>query len=258
MSLIPTPRTDKNGFTSIRHMKPETAPSAASRNLPAVALPALPTAPVELTDEQLIALVDPDSSIPEGIGTYLDILREDNPDTLPYVSQLLTTGNERGREATLERFRTQLNKIANHYIYDSTQWRAQSEYIRSPFLEGELNKTWTIANLADELDSHKHELEDDLMSSQADDLHRQHQGACGQFQRTMDTDYWRGIIAIGLSGAPMRGPKDTSRFIWWAGRHDDLGAVIHLATERDTIDVDTLSGILTEYDAKSPIREGYL
>lgn len=258
MSLIPTPRTDKNGVTSIRHMKPETAPSAASRNLPAVALPASPTAPVELTDEQLIALVDPDSSIPEGIGTYLDILREDNPDTLPYVSQLLTTGSQIARDTTLNEFSVILNKIADHYVYEFEDWRVRSEDLRSPHLEDVLSLTWTAANMADELPSYRDELSPRNALREIATIHSSHQRHYDQSQRTMEPAYWRGITAIHLSGLPYRAKSNTVKFIWWAGRHENIGAVIKLASERKTIDVETLSGLLEHYDPESPIRDGFL
>lgn len=258
MSLIPTPRTDKNGVTSIRHMKPETTPSVPVKRLPAVTLPSAPTAPVELTDEQLIAIVDPDSSIPEGIGTYLDILREDNPDTLPYISKLLTTGSQSGRDATLERFRTQLNKIADHYVYEFEDWRVRSEDLRSPHLEEVLSLTWTAANMADELPVHRDELSYRNALSQISAINNSHQRHYDQSQRTMEPAYWRGITAIHLSGLPYRAKPNTVKFIWWAGRHENIGAVIELAAERKTLDVDTLSGLLEHYDPESPIRDGYL
>jgi hypothetical protein len=258
MSLIPTPRTDKNGITSIRHMKPEMTPSVPVKHLPAVTLPAAPEEPVELTDEQLIDLIDPERLIPEGVDTYLDLLREDDPETLPYISKLLTTGSERGREEILEVFRNQLNRLANHYTYDGDDWRVRSEDIRSPFLEGELNLRWVLANLADELPGYRDEIPGGGTLGSIMNIHHSHAGYHNRSHQAMEPEYWRGIAAIHLSGLPYRAKDNTDKFIWWAGRHDNLGAVIQLASERRTLDVDTLSGVLAQYDPKSPIRDGFL
>lgn len=259
-NLTPTPRTDKNGRTVVRHMKVDAA-STMSKKLVTVPPLVTGTSSAGLTNEEFSALIDPEGMIPEGVSIYLELLRKDNHTTLPLVSELLTTGNETGKKLALRTFSTMLNEIANSYQANPRKWvRGFSPQQGSPRIESEVAKNWAIGNVAEELgigmssDREYHDLNGPATNTD----YVQHGGAANRAAKT--TAYWRGTIAFNQSTIRWK-DEDKSKvhaFILWAGEQENLQAVIDAASERNTLDVDTLTGVLAERDSSSPVRDGFL
>lgn len=259
-NLIPTPRTDKNGRIVVRHMKSDAA-GTVSKKLSTVPPLGTGASSTGLTNEELSALIDPEGMIPEGISIYLDMLRKDNPTTLPIISELLTTGNETGKKLALRKFSIMLNDIANSYQANPRKWvRGYSPQQGSPRLESEVAKNWAIGNVAEELGigmSSDREYQN-LNGPATNTDYVQHGGAFNSAAKT--TAYWRGTIAFNQTTIRWRDEdkKKVHAFVLWAGEQGNLQAIIDVASERKTLDVDTLTGVLAERDSSSPVRDGVL
>jgi hypothetical protein len=233
------------------------APTTVPKTLPSV--PPLVPATSGLTNEEFSALMDPQALIPTGLSTYLDLLRNENPKTLPLIGELLTTGNKTGRKLAARKFTSILSEIANSYMANPANWtRGISQKFGSPVIESEVAKNWAIGNVAEELGI---EMKSDR------DYHNLHgptanmhflQGMANS--ASMTTSYWRGIIAFNRTtiGWSKENRKEIKAFVLWAGEQDDLLAVIDLASERNILDVDTLAGVLKERESSSPVRDGVL
>jgi hypothetical protein len=235
--------------------------ATASKTLNLVPPMALNAAPAGLTDEEFSALVDPHGMIPEGLAPYLDLLRKDNPKTLPQISELLTTGNETARKLATRKFSLLLNEIANAYTANPAKWiRGMPPKTGSPQMEAEIAKNWAIGNVAEELgidmssDREYHNIHGPVSNTHF----LQQGGTTNSAAKT--TAYWRGTIAFNQTTIEWR-ERDKHKvhaFISWAGKQENLRMVIDLASERNTLDVDTLAGVLKEQDSLSPVRDGVL
>lgn len=257
-SLIPTPRIDKNGVTVIRHMKPDVS-GASSVSLPAVVLPA--AAPAGPTNEDIRRILDPDSAVHGRFEEPLNLLREENSKTIPLIGDLLTTGNDDGKRLVAEIFRTSLCVIRDIHEYsdDENDWRADAAEWLSPELEGKLVRAWVIGNISAQKGLAINDAAFREMDRTARHTHDSHELRTIKPQQTTSKVYWRGIIALAKSGVRMMDDhRDTSRFIQWAGEHEDIQPVITLAAQRNTLDVETLEGILADQNPSSPVRDGVL
>jgi hypothetical protein len=258
-NLIPTPRTDKNGHTVVRHIKADTSTTVSKKLL---SVPQLAqAAPAGLTNEEISSLIDPQALIPKGLSTYLDLLRHDNPKTLPLIGELLTTGNKTGRKLAARKFTSMLNEIANSYTANPAKWsRRLSRNFGSPMIESEIAKNWAIGNVAEELgigmssDRDYHNLHGPVSNTHF----LQQSGTTNS--ASMTTAYWRGTIAFNQTAIGWKegDKKKIKAFISWAGDQENLQTIIDLASERNTLDVHTLTGVLEEQDSSSPVRDGVL
>jgi hypothetical protein len=89
------------------------------------------------------------------------------------------------------------------------------------------------------------------------------QGGWGRFGLSpTNTEYWRGVTALKLSGAKntmlVALDGEDMDFIEWAGKHDDIALVINTAMERRTINVETLKHVTDNDSVVSAMREGIL
>lgn len=78
-----------------------------------------------------------------------------------------------------------------------------------------------------------------------------------------DNKYWRGVMAIVLANQHGKLQEtintDLVGFIPWAGEHEDIGGVIEVAKERNTLNVSTIREIMAlNTESTAPLRNGNL
>lgn len=258
-NLIPTPRTDKNGHVVVRHMKPSQEPSSLSR-LSAVA-PVLQEAEgTPLTHGEIADLLRAEGQHVEDAEKCLELLQEKDDGVLPLAWELLTTGNSDGRKLVAGKLAENMLSIAESYEKNPAKWRRTT--FKNRFLAPELAKVWSIANVCEELG----------MSLDIDDKKSFYQvyGPISNYhyvlhqgmypKAAVEPDYWRGFIALFhvKSERPYIDIENAEPFMTWAGKHENLRAVVDVARERETLDVNTLSGVLEDQNPSSPVRDGVL
>lgn len=276
-NLIPTPRTDRNGRTQIRHMKPEVTADRGA-GIPAPPSPAPPAAPTDaITDFTAAArglVVD------EAAAEALRLIAEDDPAMLPSATELLTTGVPRARAAVRAVLPVMMIDVENaikkskdpgisgHWTHlGASKWTGTSGRSR-------LSMVWAMAGVLDELDDDspqntmwwRRELD---MLDKLDFALGSPTAPAEHETGTIDMSYRRGLAALrsvlvarGLGGGRMNFSDKADHFVYfvrWAGTHEDIAGVVRIATERKTFFGKTIQAVLdAEKDAAPAIRDGVL
>lgn len=215
--------------------------------------------PESMTVQQLVQIMDAEGKAKDFLEEYLMLLDQQDPTTIPLISELLNTGNEdgRGRVARVVRYKlgTQYNLHLSQKKYgDPSKYRNPL----FPKFHEHLLRLWTLANMMDELGI----VENLGNGGLYEDVSEVHKSYSRRVRKHVSTGkkYWRGIIALTLSEPTeeMIRRKDTTVFIDWAAEHSDLSKVIGIAVERGTIDVPTLDHLIHEQGSDTPLRDGIL
>lgn len=266
--LIPEPRTNKNGITSVKWVAPEEAPATKATNLPAPGVVKQRVPEPHEDNNVMISLVYgvSESDVSQGtLHEIMDVIRQDDPTVLPFVHELLTTGTESGKKMARASFRDDISGIAGALSernrdedwMDMCSWGTD---ITSSTMRG-----WSCGNV---LEDSGLELTESLARATSNGVHRIDSARMAKdgWERfglsPTNTEYWRGVTALKLSGSKnsllVSVDDDDMDFIEWAGKHDDVALVISTAMERGTIKVETLKHVTENKSVLSVIREGIL
>lgn len=227
-SLVPTPRTDKNGWTVIRHMKPQSDAPTSTKAIPPVT--SSPEAKMQAKVEKVLG------KAPE--------------EMVDLAQRLMTTGTATGQQWVL--------KPIGAYHFGQSAQRKFNRITESDETPEEvmitMRELWNAGNVSEETGRVG---EVDFFKD-GDFIYLEHSS------REVFTDaQWRGYAALRLSGEPLINQNigfeygDVDEFIDWAGAQDNIGAVISFARERRTMNVSILSELMTAYSAPA-MREGTL
>ena len=280
-NLIPTPRTDKNGVTTIRHMKPESTGSRSPRPFPRVAA-AAPAPEKPLTTEETLELVfpngypDPYRGDTTAMTRSIEFLKQHSPETLPAVVTMLNSGAESAQADVRRRFQIIVASLAQAMHSrlpgeGDTQFnRSVSSYLHKA-KPNQLREYWNCLNVMEESG-----ITDDTIPGRLDNVIRQ------EFKRELpklDTDnqndtFWRGATAYTIIDLFPHTTDDmtprerysvvrefyrnSKKFIDYAGKHKDISLVISIARELKTIVVSDIKNIIAQGKATPVLGDGAL
>jgi hypothetical protein len=227
-NLVPTPRTDKNGWIVMRHMKPQPDASTSAKAIPPV---------VSDPDQKRRALIE-------------KTLVKAPAEMVTLVERLTTTGTATAREWVLRPIAEyRVGQITSKKFGHITTSDETPEEVMINMLE-----LWNAGNVAEET-GRVGEVD---FTKEGDFVYLEH-----SVRETLTDNQWRGYAALRLGLEPLLEQDikfeygDVDEFINWAGEQDDINTVISFARERRTMNVSVLSGLVTAFTA-SAMREGAL
>lgn len=266
-NLIPTPRTDKNGRTVIRHVKADTGTAASATAIPPVASPAPKLSPQE-QDQSFIHSVygDDTGALPRRYKEAVRYMLDKNPGTLELIDGLLAKENPGGSQSVRQHIRDSLKLISDQLELNDDKHLVELSYTDSysAGFKETLVRAWAIGSVRGDYSDgvsgyHDNDFQDGIAGTRLiiyGDYIETHP------KRESDTDYWRGMMALYFTDPDYdlsdEEQAEIDPFIDFAGKHEDIGLVIRLAVERKTRNVSTLRGIIDQGSDAPAIRDGVL
>ena len=267
MNLVPEKRTDKNGITRTRWVRPTTSKDTSS------VLPQPQIAPVaqsSTSNEELVDLMIA-QRFPNGIHTSkiddisiaLDMIRNDDPSIIALAEEFMTSGSSRARSIAAEHLYGSTLGIIEALDRTKNGWQTQCAW--GDELKSVLVSGWSLGSVIDESGIPVEDEDEEFDTvDYIKGLHGELSDDSRELYVRQDHAYWRGIALLALTdrSIPQRVSPDNGtalRFIEWAGARDDVRAIVELVTERETFDPDHLSAVMNEKAATSaPLRGGTL
>jgi hypothetical protein len=247
--LTPQVRTDKNGRAVIRHMKPESSTTGLSsgRPIPAVAAPVVGLSNAVVAHEirdMVLPLAGPvPVALEEHFEGFLDETYEDSPYISGLMKRCLTTGSDTARRSAV-----------NHIQNSVKMFReGLSHPIEGVNLAKRMMMSWNEENVLAETSRIK-----------PNKLTRANQAIRPDFkQDTPDNDiYWRGIAAARIvydeTGGTVSLDPSIDFILNRAGAHPDIAAVIDIAIDRRTLDMDVIEHVINDSKETLSLRGGFL
>jgi hypothetical protein len=245
-NLIPTPRTDKNGRTVIRHMKDRLLGNQKpTQTIPVVAQPRTGNYHGRVGSIVRYYLLElPNFHVPipatEDFSKAMGGLNENVPDILVTIERLMSVGTESARKAVALCLLDEV-KMAQYGVGDIV--------VKPKLLESRLLALWNAENVADEAG----------LSGRLD-FRKKSRLIITPEEGYSDAE-WRGHAAFRLAFETTKSPCDSGNlieFIRWAGREKDIAKVIEFARERRTIDPGTIKPLMESSESNSVLRDGLL
>ena len=195
-----------------------------------------------------------------------DMLHQRDPGMFQFITGLAAKGSQTAREAVTTELaqilRVVLELVTNPDKTKVLNWEEACNRAaplrKRLYLRNEIVLKWNYYNVAHEAGSDQNPFKYNLsnikfMEKLQSALHTQ----------TVDDVHCRGISALFLSTDREWTAEDdtiarSSRFIDWAGRHENISAVISVAHERNILDVDTIRYFLEETNSHSALGSGTL
>lgn len=182
----------------------------------------------------------------------INAIRRYAPQRIGTAAALSSTGGSLAQENTLSNFYGYVQGVVNAVVKYNATWEQACSEVDD--YDEQMRLAWNFCNVAQETG----------IGSVADCEMFIHL-AVDRFKSVLPLlkpdEYWRGVAAAYLTAEnPYRGniSHADESFIDWAGSYEDISAVIFLARERRTTDVDTLRYLLEENGNHSAIGRGTL
>lgn len=194
----------------------------------------------------------------EQIIAALVLVQDDEPRAIELIRKVLTTGSAKAREESREELRSMLGEITDSYVKNGKDWKTDCLHITGPRMIEELMHTWNIYQLEDLYptgDSHYASARKMGWALHAIALEQ-----LGLIEYPINFENWRGVAALAASGASnsVHDKSELTTFVRYTGNHPDLKAVLDIARERDTIDVDLIDAVIKQSGSSDPLRRGAL
>lgn len=274
--MIPTPRTDKNGVTSIRHMKPVSG-SAPQRNgfPPATALTGNGGNKQGSVDSLVHLIYGDKSHKPEELSDArwaVGEFQKASPRVAELMGKLLTEGTETGHGVIRERVINTVAMMSAFKTEDESRFEWKLKSIRSAIDEDELRRLWNCGNVMEECGS----AENVVIPGRVGRVIEKELPA--YYPRTdlteLSDEMLRGVTAFTITDiTPARDEsldqktktavereycRNAKKFIDYAGSHPDIGLVTRIAMERRTLDVSVIKKIIKDGEKNPSLRDGLL
>jgi hypothetical protein len=208
----------------------------------------------------LAELVYPDPlERPENAAQRLLLVHADHAPSIDLFTRFLTTGNENAREGTRVIIKGILALILDAQAPDEGDDPEDFQDAYYPLATANVRRFWNTMNVLHECDSTRG-LDDGwdevYQISVTETLHRHLDPEVNKYPER--DEYWRGMAVLSLTRAHPD-EKYSHSFIEWAGTSSNPKAVLDVVRERDSLNVNTLIGIIGEYSKVStPLRNGTL
>lgn len=207
----------------------------------------------------LVELVYPDTKErPENAAQRLLLVHADNAPSIELFTRLLTTGHENARESARFIIKGILALIADAQNPADGDDPEDFQDAYHPLSTTNVRRVWNTFNVSIECGKAG---DDDCWNevfqlSVNETLHRHLDPEVNNAPER--DEYWRGMAVLSLTRLHPD-EKDCAEFIEWAGSSSDARTVLEVATERNTINVATLVGVMGEHAKVSiPLRNGTL
>jgi hypothetical protein len=242
-------------------MKADQAQTKKTSSLPVPSVTKVePVSPYELVSNVCEAFNTPLSSSPTFKRFLLEI-HEDDRDVLPLAVTFLTTGSETSRLLTRDAIWKTIKDMQSFTHWDEDEGIDKRSGSRKWTDEHQLTKArlasaWSVGNVIEESGAQvdpKLELESVLEFAYFLAGHTRHD------KLSSDPSYWRGVAALSLTSVV--GANKSNRiteFIEWAGKHEDISAVMTTMIERKTVIVPVLQGNMEQTDIAPSLSSGRL
>jgi hypothetical protein len=206
--------------------------------------------------------------------TCLDVLQDDDENTLPLITRLLSTGTHSGKVRVKYLVRSALRHVhvqhKNSHL--NLDWKLNCGNALSPHLSDQIIRNWNIANVLEETGE---VAEFGQTLRDVGQTHEYFAWTDYPFKgETISDEYWRGLTALKLTGVELqRNPERRARsrardeynfheksfaFIRFAGEHDNIQIVTTTAKERQTIDVAVLIDFISGDSGVPAVSAGAL
>lgn len=268
--LVPTRIVNKNGVSTLVYKNPVTGSNSPSR-IPSPA--AASNAPVDRVEWINARLTKPANVTDE---TMLKASRAHFSAELgDLVHRVLSTGTSAGQRLAANVLSHHVGLSADFMQNSSKKARKSPAYIGNS-IHGEVIRCWNYGNVREEAGLTPDAITEDHLkdlqyahsmittaSSPYDDIPED-----AHYTMTKDLEaHWRGASALSLCFDFEDESDDASlewekldRFIPWAAKHPDIGSVIRLAKNHNTIDPDKLTRLLDadSYGVRGSMTAGWL
>jgi hypothetical protein len=263
-NLIQEQRTDKNGVTSRRWVRPA---NGTSKGKPLPSPSAKASSSLAMSNDDLLATISLDNNYyqPDGLDQAVNNTRRVCPETLELAVRLTTTGTPQGRSVASGAVMESLHNVAILYARYGDNNPEEIESNAGVETRISMISGWHTHSLFAEIGEPVSHDDFRRLRAMVWDSHyynyRDRKGETSTKREVPDDAYWRGCTALQFIRLDEKqGKNDNAKdmeFIFWAGKQDDIVAVIELAKERGTTDVETLRSILSLPIPKS-MRDGAL
>lgn len=262
-NLIPTPRTDKNGRTVIRHMKSE--PSAVTKlSLPPVVFPS----PSDYTEEQVLDIFGLDEhDDPRQRLLWIRSVRimRQSEEVTALALELIGSGSEGVASVIRKRVDRAAFSIQNYSDSKTAypDWENRCREAWGPKIIPELIVEWARVTVMESLDVDPDSQESDFtINERIYGLHFALTDFDKRGNYNKDFEYWRGLSLLYFAGVKViDGEKEKRSAIElaaWLNQRDDPAVVISLARERNLHSVEGLEYILEQGQVNRPLSPGLL
>lgn len=274
-SLIPTPRTDKNGRTVIRHMKAD-AKRIGSKL--AHAAPVLPNQETQVSLIDLVEMADTNRRMPDFSPVSKEIkvqaatlLHEIVPDAAPLLTRLAEIGTPTAVSLACEAYDHSLSSIVYAFGLDKPQLstgnteheanRTAIEYVKKHTLS-QMRSAWNFGNVMEDLGTADPATTSFVYGRYRQVVEKEVKRYDSRFNPEKASDnYWRGIAVFTATDVEDYSPEGEIRakaFIKWAGKRKDIALITAIAKERETVDIETIQQVLDAGNDASALMDGAL
>ena len=265
-NLVPTPRVDKNGRVTTRHMKPESTPVSTPLS---VSKPTLGGSGKQtMSDKEFLVYLDPNNRDYVEHDEYQNALQdimEHSPSVMDDVTALLKLGNENGSFAIRAFLQENLDTLVYQYTYrgERITERIDGYEDSTDSLKEALSIHWAIGSLSAETDSFFNSFNTGARA--AIEVSRSIRSDYGDRDYDSDVSYWRAVGVTALLTGPMTKAEyrseDQARksreLVQWMEPMEYLGDIMRVGMERRFKDVESIKAIL-DSDAPSSLSSGTL
>lgn len=273
-NLTPTPRTDKNGVTSIRHMKP-VGDTPVRSNIPTVRVMTERITARNFVKKKLLTMAAQTRFITEKeIDAAIKMMQEANPLLLPTAHRLMTTGTEKSMLDADGFFLRAAHDLAYEIRKMPTVGNRKWTNNKIPdaltgMMLNNLSMRSNALILWEELGHERSEWQDEeSYLSWTNSTLSVAEFNVEKAAEPKDDWYWRGLGALALVQlatdheiyyTQRERIAQVNGFIEYVGQHDDVSSVLEFAIARDLIDADALRSLTEQGESGTPsLSEGIL
>lgn len=197
-------------------------------------------------------------ALKEQIVAALILIQDDEPRAIELIHKVLTTGCARARQESREELRSMLGEVTDSYAKNGKDWKDDCAHITGSRMIEELMHTWNIYQLEEMYPTGDSHYASARKMGWA--LYAVGPNQLGLTEYPVNYESWRGLAALAASGASnsVHSRDELTAFVRYAGTHPDLKAVLDIARDRDTIDVDLIDGVIKQSGSSDPLRRGAL
>lgn len=202
-----------------------------------------------LLAREVFDLLDESELAGERLLPALVLVGADHADTLPIFKRCLATGTEQARREARRFVCALMNGIHKSAEHEPL-------YPQTP---ANLLWVWNGVNVLNEMGITYVDEDYDIFTKSSylegyyPNLEREALGY------PLSDEYWRGIAAMTLTGLRPDPEEDVLGYVMWAGAQADVAKAINTAKDRNTLNVETLTGIIAQQDTtKPPLNSGIL
>lgn len=261
--LILTPRVDKNGRVTNRHMKPAETDSVLLSGLPApvIASNVVASPSSELEDVEMLRFLFPDDPeiasntpfINDAYAEALNIIFEQSPEAKEKIISLMEIGDEGGSSSALKFFKESLDTVVYNIQQRNDLTKRMDDMAGHTATFGEaLVRTWAIGSVRSEI-GNSFPFNDGQLASKINQGHISLHGTNHKSESAYadDRGYWRAMVSVCMTDPYLfwdqpsdHQIEDIREFLVWASTKDYLGDIIRVGTERNTRNVEHIRSIL--------------